>query len=187
MSYNKKYSEKSRKRRIGVRLNKTKCLLWGLVIIAWMIVIYSFSAMNGFDSAGLTEVVLDKLYDLERTNETFSTIIGMINIKYSFAYFIRKMAHMFIFCVLQIITFLMFRNFGFSFFKSILFSMLIVIGYACTDEFHQLFVPGRSGQITDVMIDTLGGSIGVLIISVITLIKKLLKKIIDVNDKKSVG
>ena len=65
--------------------------------------------------------------------------------------------------------------------------MLIVIGYACTDEFHQLFVPGRSGQITDVMIDTLGGSIGVLIISVITLIKKLLKKIIDVNDKKSVG
>ena len=29
----------------------------------------------------------------------------------------------------------------------------IVFCYACTDEFHQLFVPGRAGRFTDVMID----------------------------------
>ena len=32
--------------------------------------------------------------------------------------------------------------------------------YACTDEIHQLFVPGRSGQFTDVLVDTLGASFG---------------------------
>ena len=35
--------------------------------------------------------------------------------------------------------------------------------YAATDEFHQLFVPGRSGQMTDVMIDSVGCLIGCLV------------------------
>mgnify|MGYP000059507674 CR=1 FL=1 len=35
--------------------------------------------------------------------------------------------------------------------------------YASTDEFHQLFVPGRSGQVRDVLIDSCGAAIGVLI------------------------
>lgn len=39
--------------------------------------------------------------------------------------------------------------------------------YAATDEFHQLFVPGRSGQITDVMLDSTGVFVGVLIIYMI--------------------
>ena len=36
--------------------------------------------------------------------------------------------------------------------------------YAMTDEFHQLFVPGRSGRVTDVLIDGCGAVIGTLII-----------------------
>lgn len=32
----------------------------------------------------------------------------------------------------------------------------ITIGYACTDELHQLFVSGRAGRVTDVMIDSIG-------------------------------
>ena len=42
---------------------------------------------------------------------------------------------------------------------SILFSFL----YACTDELHQIFVPGRSAQFRDVLIDTLGASFGIAI------------------------
>lgn len=47
----------------------------------------------------------------------------------------------------------------YSLFMSILFSFL----YACTDEIHQIFVPGRSAQFRDVLIDTLGASFGALI------------------------
>ena len=36
--------------------------------------------------------------------------------------------------------------------------------YACTDEFHQLFVPGRAGQVRDVIIDTVGAIFAVLVI-----------------------
>ncbi len=36
-----------------------------------------------------------------------------------------------------------------------LLSLLIGIEYAALDEIHQLFVAGRSGQITNVMIDSI--------------------------------
>ena len=43
----------------------------------------------------------------------------------------------------------------------------IATAYAVTDEFHQLFVPGRSGQMTDVMIDSGGALVGLLALHVI--------------------
>ena len=36
--------------------------------------------------------------------------------------------------------------------------------YAATDEFHQSFVPGRSCELRDVMIDSAGVAVGVLIL-----------------------
>lgn len=38
-------------------------------------------------------------------------------------------------------------------------AFLLTVFYACTDEFHQLFVPGRAGLISDVMIDSIGVSV----------------------------
>ena len=35
--------------------------------------------------------------------------------------------------------------------------------YAITDEFHQSFVPGRAPEVRDVLIDTLGSSVGMSI------------------------
>lgn len=35
--------------------------------------------------------------------------------------------------------------------------------YACSDEIHQLFVPGRSGKFTDVLIDSAGALLAVLV------------------------
>lgn len=50
--------------------------------------------------------------------------------------------------------------------------LLFCACYACTDEFHQLFIPGRSGEIRDVCIDCLGACIGFLLF---TGIKKTVK------------
>jgi VanZ family protein len=35
-------------------------------------------------------------------------------------------------------------------------AFLLALFYAASDEWHQTFVPGRSGQISDVLIDALG-------------------------------
>jgi VanZ family protein len=41
-------------------------------------------------------------------------------------------------------------------------TMLIVCLYAGTDEFHQSFVPTRTSLVSDVLIDTAGGAIGLI-------------------------
>lgn len=42
-------------------------------------------------------------------------------------------------------------------------ALTIVFAYAASDEFHQVFVPGRTGQVSDVMVDVGGGTIGLTV------------------------
>ena len=42
-------------------------------------------------------------------------------------------------------------------------SWAFCILYAASDEFHQLFVPGRAGLVTDVCIDSAGALLGILL------------------------
>lgn len=44
--------------------------------------------------------------------------------------------------------------------KKIGLGLMICMLYACSDEAHQLFVAGRSGQLKDVMIDISGSTLG---------------------------
>jgi VanZ family protein len=39
-------------------------------------------------------------------------------------------------------------------------AMAIAVGYAVTDELHQMFVPGRSAQLTDLLADAIGVVVG---------------------------
>ena len=51
--------------------------------------------------------------------------------------------------------------------KTGILSFLFSVIYALSDEFHQTFVPGRDGNIVDVLIDSSGSLVGVLISSMI--------------------
>ncbi|HXE42798.1 MAG TPA: VanZ family protein [Candidatus Baltobacteraceae bacterium] len=51
-------------------------------------------------------------------------------------------------------------------------TLLIVFLYAATDEFHQRFVATRTPMISDVLIDTIGGAVGLLALWVIRLCRK---------------
>jgi VanZ family protein len=43
-------------------------------------------------------------------------------------------------------------------------AVLIVFLYACTDEIHQIFVPTRTPLFTDVLIDTSGAIVGLILL-----------------------
>lgn len=80
---------------------------------------------------------------------------------------VRKTAHFGIyaalgFCVFNyILTYISARK------KAVLTSALICFLYACSDEFHQLFIEGRSGELRDVFIDTCGAVTGICCVLVI--------------------
>ncbi len=73
---------------------------------------------------------------------------------------VRKSAHIFSYCFLSILLFMSVYEDNIK--KSTIIAFLGTFLYACSDEFHQLFIPGRSGEFRDVIIDSTGGIIGIL-------------------------
>jgi hypothetical protein len=72
---------------------------------------------------------------------------------------VRKSAHFTEYMILGILTA---RGFKISK-KSPWWAILACAVYAGTDECHQSFVPGRSCEVNDVALDTIGATFGVLI------------------------
>lgn len=155
----------------------------------WAVVIFLFSNSNSAMSTAQTQVAINFLFELAEKNTFFNSLISILSENHELFYSIRKLAHLTIFCVLQLISFWVLRNSGKSIIKSSIYSILIVIGYATFDEIHQYFVPGRSCQIRDVFIDTLGGCAGLLICYITISIKKCLKFIFNLfkTKEESIG
>ena len=70
-------------------------------------------------------------------------------------------------------------KFDFNPFKGIIciiIALVICFIYACTNEYHQTFVNGRTGQFSDTLIDTFGGFISCLMYIFMMKINKIRKK-----------
>lgn len=86
----------------------------------------------------------------------------------AFAHFIiRKLAHLTEYAILGLLAA---RAFSTSSHQTLrrqwfLFSLLLVALYALSDEFHQLFVPVRTGSIYDSLIDITGGFIALALLA----------------------
>lgn len=83
--------------------------------------------------------------------------------------FVRKAAHFSIYCLLGLLTANALFRFSVRRFPLACVSVGICALYAASDEFHQYFVPGRSCQITDVMIDTGGAVLGTAVFMLLAL------------------
>lgn len=79
---------------------------------------------------------------------------------------LRKCMHATEYLILSILILNWLRNYEIKEWKAVVISIIISFLYACTDEFHQLFVDGRTSQFTDVLIDTFGAILGVAMINV---------------------
>lgn len=75
----------------------------------------------------------------------------------------RKAAHIFLYLVLGVLMYNVVKEYGFTTKKAMLLSILFSLSYAGFDETHQLFISGRSGQVSDVMIDTTASAVGVAV------------------------
>lgn len=120
-----------------------------ILVIIWMIVIFIMSALDGTTSAEESNIIVNiisKLFNI--TDITTLTII------------VRKLAHFTEYFILGLLLINLFKNNN----KRYLYTIIIGVIYAISDEIHQLFVPGRSCDIKDVMIDTLGLLFSLIII-----------------------
>ena len=129
---------------------KKKIISWSLFIL-WLFVIFFFSSQNGTSSSNLSNSVL---------NSFVSILPVKIDISI-FSFSIRKLAHFTEYLILGILTLNLLNLETKLNKKKIMIGILFCIMYACTDEFHQLFVSGRVGSILDILIDSCGSSFGI--------------------------
>lgn len=151
------------------RIKRKKAgIIWLVITIIWMAVIFSFSAREADESAAMSHSVGKEIGRLvipefgswsEDKQEHFAEKIDFP---------VRKCAHASEYAVLGVVI----LGTAYSFSEDrgkrlMLLSWGTATVYAVTDEFHQLFVPGRSCQFRDVCIDSTGALVGVLLFTLI--------------------
>ncbi len=136
-----------------------------ILAVLWMAVIFSFSARPAEQSTGDSRWAGHMIGQLfvpgfgdwsDKEQEAFAEKVD---------YPVRKTAHAMEYAVLGLLTAGAYIRRGTSIRKGILVPWGIAALYAASDEFHQLFVPGRSGQVSDVVLDSAGVLAGVLLLA----------------------
>jgi len=151
-------------------------VVFALLTIACMVTIFMFSGDNASASSNksgrVTKTAVEtfvKDYD-EMPPAKQHTILDKAE------HIVRKLAHYSIYTLLGFLASLTVgkrRLFSKKSLGVIAFCFL----YACSDEIHQLFVPGRAGMFTDVLIDTGGALTGMLIsMAVLFIAGRLIKR-----------
>lgn len=138
-----------------------------ILLIAVYCMIFGFSAEDGEESGARSEMVCR--FCVQTINQVFSCgwTEQEIAAKTDFLQLpVRKLAHFSEYAVIAVLLFWLLIQWLPINKKMFVFIVLWVAVSASLDEMHQLYVPGRSGNLKDVFIDTLGGSTG-LIISVL--------------------
>lgn len=143
-----------------------KVFCW-LLVVTWLVVIYSFSAKNGENSDYQSKSFI---YNTAKSVVSIACNIGIIDEEptqeqykdfvYTMNRLVRKLAHgtiYFILAILIMIALSVNRNVTYT---SVLITVIICFIYSLTDEFHQTFIDGRTGMLIDCVIDTFGAILG---------------------------
>ena len=177
-----------------------KRIILGILIIIWMITIFLFSNQDGMESENTSDIITNRLVnetienDIEieenvdnTNNEDANNSVNVTKYNYEFEMYkgevrlvVRKSAHFIIYLVGGFLLFNFFRTYNISLRNQIIYAILGIILYASSDEFHQLFVNGRTARVEDVLLDTLGAIVGILL-NLICL--KIVYKIKNKKDK----
>nr|WP_317449277.1 VanZ family protein [uncultured Sellimonas sp.] len=147
---------------------KEKKRMWTILAAIWMVVIFLLSAQPSDESSKESLFVgrmVGQIFvkDFEEwpkeEQEKFAEAIN---------YPVRKTAHATEYAVLGILVLVRCRcQDTWSKRRMIVTAWGISTAYAATDEFHQIFVPGRAGMVTDVMIDSSGALAGILLAALV--------------------
>lgn len=132
------------------------------LLVLWMGVIYLFSSQTGTESTQSSQFVLSLIQFL---GIDINSVLGHLS-----QLVVRKSAHLFEYFIMSLLIYNLIRDhIRYEMILSIIFSTL----YACSDEFHQLFVVNRVSSVNDVLVDTLGAILAMIFVYLIKILKMI--------------
>lgn len=124
--------------------------IWGLGMICFSVfIVFVFSNQNGSLSNDYSDAIAG-LLRIERMDGYKRLSIQPWIMGYS----LRDCGHMALYALIGLITFVALP--GKRYFRKALLSVVFCLVVSCVDEYHQIFVPGRSGQVEDLILDAMG-------------------------------
>ena len=129
-----------------------------VALLVWMGFIFFMSANDGDHSQGMSDGVTSVVLSAVWPGYSGMSPDEQAAVVESLSFPVRKAGHFSEYAVLGLLAFATLRQ------GQVLRSSFV---YACFDEFHQLFVAGRSGQPFDVGVDTAGAFVAVAIAVVV--------------------
>ena len=143
-----------------------KLLAW-LIVVLWMMLIFYFSQQPVSDSRDLSSNITEQLIEFAEK------VTPLENVQESQVHhLIRKNAHFIIYFFLGIFALMALKLTNLKRSTSAVIALAVCMIYAVTDEFHQLFVDGRGGQLKDIFIDWAGAATGITLATLLSLIGK---------------
>ena len=139
-----------------------------LLVVLWMLFIFNMSSYNSIDSNNQSGFIVNIISNILNIND-LDTL----------SFIIRKIAHFTEYFILGLFTQNMIHNYN----KKKYISIIICIFYAISDELHQSLIPGRSCQILDVIIDSIGSLLGIYLLHIFFKTKKFNKNSKEINIK----
>lgn len=140
---------------------KRQSTIAGILALVWMCVIFAFSAQTKEESSAVSEGISFRIVNatglflhLHIDEARIREIAGAIE------HFVRKGAHMTEYAILAVLIYLWLGRWKFSRLRAACIAAVLSILYACSDEIHQLFVAGRAGMVSDVLVDSAGAVLG---------------------------
>ena len=153
-------------------MRKIRTYVLLILTIMWMILIFSMSAKPADESTEIS-IAVGRIYcELFYPGYSEMTEDEQLYTAEDIDHPLRKVAHVTEYAVLGTLVSLSAGELLSDRKKQFSTALIISALYAAADELHQLFVPGRSGEIRDVLIDICGVFIGVLIIAVIVFLQR---------------
>ena len=152
-------------------------LSW-LLVLTWMGVIFFFSNMNSEESntKSLKTIETTIKKTVEKTNEVGITSANpdskkVEKIAENMNFPVRKLLHGLEYFILSLLLINALYQSGLRSKKAFWIALVICFLYACSDEIHQIFTK-RTSSFLDVLIDTSGSIVAILLIKLILKIKK---------------
>lgn len=131
-----------------------------ILLILWMLIIFYLSHQPGDVSGDISGSIIYKFFEIiyNVLNIDKTNLINFVEIVHNP---IRELMHMFEYFILAILFMNVLREYNI---KNIsIICLMICFIYASTDEIHQAFVPNRTFQYLDILMDSIGILIGTFI------------------------
>ena len=128
--------------------------------MAWMIFIFCMSAKDATKSGKMSGGLIRRIAPL--INHKFHLLdeVAQTTFVESLQDVVRTLAHFFEFTLLGVLSFFSFRFTLNCRKKGVIYGVLMGWLYALSDEIHQIFVPGRTFQLKDILVDCGGILLG---------------------------